>query len=376
MHRQVVSSGALTVAFAVLMGAFGGSAEAAASAEWDALVQAARKEGKVELILSGQVPQLLRKAMPEFENKYGVRVNFQTGAGTAHAERILAERRVGRYTLDVWLGGANTALVSLIPNKALASLPELLVDPEVTDQSLWFQGKHHYTDPEKRYIFAWGASPTYNISYNTKLVDPNEIRSYADMLDPKWKGKIVAWSPATQGTAGNTVPMFLNPRIGEEWFRRWANEMNVTIVSDARQGAEWVALGRFPIGMFGLNTQAAVLKDEGLPIKDYLPHPMAEGEALSASAANIMVMDRAPNPNMAKLFVNWALGKEAQATFIKISEKMDSLRTDVPNDALEPQYRIDPKATYMIAFENPEYVERQGEILAKLKKIMNEAGYR
>jgi iron(III) transport system substrate-binding protein len=389
MFRGLISSGALAAAIFVPAGAYADvdltkslgeqfvqAQEERSSPEWDALVKAAQKEGKVELILSGQVPQRLRPAFQPFEKRYGIRVNSQTGGGTAHAERILAERRIGRYTLDVWLGGANTPLVSLLPNKALASFPEFLVDPSVKDQSLWFQGKHHYTDVEGRYIFTWGASPGYNVAYNTKLVDPNEIRSYADLLNPKWKGKIVSWSPAAQGTGASSVPMFLNPKIGEEWFRRWATEMNVTIVTDSRQGAEWVALGRFAIGMFGMSTQAGSLKDQGFPIMDFMPHPMAEGEVLSASAANIMVMEHAPNPNAAKLFVNWALSQEGQTMFVKISEKMDSLRTDVPKDILEPQYRIDPNGDYLVAFSNAEYVDRQDEILLKLKKIMQDAGYR
>ncbi len=372
MLKQWMSGAVVTAAFLSVTS----FAAVAASPEWDELVKAAQKEGKVELILSGQVPQRLRPAFPEFEKKYGVKVNFQTGGGSAHAERILAERRVGRFTLDVWLGGANTALVSLVPNKAVMPLPELLIDPAVTDQSLWYRGKHHYTDPEGRYIFTWGASPSSNLAYNTKLVDPNEIHSYADLLNPKWKGKIVSWSPASQGAGAGTVPMFLNPKIGETWFRRWATEMKVTIVTDSRQGAEWVALGRFAIGMFGLGTQAESLKDQGFPIKDFLPHPMAEGEVLSASAANIMVMDKAPNPKAAQLFVNWALGKEAQTLFIKTSGKMDSLRTDTPKDILEPQYRIDPTADYIVPFSDPEYINTQDEVLVKLKKIMQDAGYR
>jgi iron(III) transport system substrate-binding protein len=348
---------------------------AAESLEWDALVKAAQREGKVELVLSGQVPQRLRPAMSEFEKKYGIRVNSQIGGGSAHISRLLAERRLNRYSLDVWLGGATGVISSLLPIGAAVPFAELLVDPEVKDPSRWFQGKHHYIDPEGRYVFVWGASPTYNVAYNTKLVEPNEIRSYADLLNPKWKGKIVSWSPG-QGAGASIIPMFFNPKIGEEWFRRWATEMNVTIVTDARQGAEWVALGRFAIGMFGLNTQAEALKDQGFPIKDYLPHPMAEGEVLSASAANIMVMDKAPNPNAAQLFINWALSKEGQASFVKASGSTDSLRTDVPNEGLEPQYRIDPSADYIVAFSNPEYAERQDEVLAKLKTIMQEAGYR
>lgn len=371
MARQCLFRGIrgvlLTAAFAMPV--------AADSIAWDGLVKAAQREGKVELVLSGQVPQRLRVAMPEFEKKYAVRVNFQTGGGSAHISRLLAERRLQRYNLDVWLGGATGVIASLLPIGAVVPFAGLLVDPEVNDPSRWFQGKHHYVDPERRYIFVWGASPTYNVAYNTNLVDPNEIRSYADLLDPKWKGKIVSWSPG-QGAGASIIPMFFNPKIGEDWFRRWAGEMNVTIVADARQGAEWVAMGRFAIGMFGLNTQAEALKDQGFPIKDYLPHPMAEGEVLSASAANIMVMDKAPNPNAAKLFVNWVLSREGQTLLIKAAETTDSLRIDVPNDGLEPQYRIDPKADYIVAFSNPDYAARQDEALAKLKTIMREAGYR
>ncbi|MFM2130553.1 MAG: hypothetical protein RL477_2099, partial [Pseudomonadota bacterium] len=219
-------------------------------------------------------------------------------------------------------------------------------------------------------------SPAYNIAYNTKMVKPDEIKSYHDLLNPKWKGKIVSWNPSAQGTAASSVPMFLNPKIGETWFRRWATEMKPVIVTDARQAAEWVAIGRFPIGLFGTATQAEVLAEQGFPVKGWMPHPMAEGEVLSASAANLMAMDSAPNPNARNLFLNWALSREGQALFIKIGEKTDSLRTDVPNDTIEPQYRIDPKGDYYVPFSDPKYINQQDEIINKLKQIMSDAGYR
>ena len=348
----------------------------AATPEWDALVKAAQKEGKVELIIAGQAVQKLRPAMAVFEKKYGVKVNFQLGGGSAHSERILAERRSGRFTIDVWIGGANTALVSLIPNKALASIPELLIDPDVADQSLWYGGKHHYTDPENRYVFTYAASPAHIVAFNTKMVKPDEITSLWDLLDPKWKGKIVSWSPGDQGTASTSVSLLLNPKIGETWFRRWANEMNVTIVKDARQGAEWVSLGRFPIGMFGLTTQADWLAAEGFPIQGYLPNALAEGESLTASASNIMVMDKAPDPHAAQLFINWVLSKEGQELFIRLGEKRDSLRNDVANDVIEPQHRIYRDRDYFVSFDNPDYVNNQKKHLETLRKIMSDAGYR
>ena len=208
------------------------------------LIKAAQAERQVEVLLSGQVPAQLRPLMQQFEKRYGIRVNAQVGGGDQNGQRILAERRVGRYTLDIWLGGANTALVQLLPNKALAPVPDLLVDPEVTDLSKWYKGQHFYVDPDKRYVFAFGAQPAQTISFNTDMVKADDITSFHDLLDPKWKGKMVSWSPDSEGAGPNAIGMYLNPKIGEQWFVRWAREMQVTIVNDVRQGAEWVALGR------------------------------------------------------------------------------------------------------------------------------------
>jgi iron(III) transport system substrate-binding protein len=340
------------------------------------LIKAAKAEGQVEVLLSGQVPQQLAPVMPEFEKKYGVRVNFQTGGGDQNGQRILAERRVGRFTLDVWLGGANTALVQLIPNKALAPIPELLVDPEVKDTVHWYRGRHYYVDPDQRYVFAFGAQPVQNISFNTNMVKPDEIRSYHDLLDPKWKGKMVSWNPSVEGAGPNSIGMYLNPKIGEEWFVRWAREMDVTIVEDARQGAEWVALGRFPLGIFGIATQAAKMSKEGFPIQGYLSHPMAEGDMLNNSATNVMMMERAPHPKAAQLFLNWVLTRDAQQMIIKTSGVSDSLRTDVDNSVIAPQYRRDPNADYYVVFADPKYQSEQVQLAGRLRQIMKDAGYR
>ena len=170
--------------------------------------------------------------------------------------------------------------------------------------------------------------------------------------------------------------MYLNPKIGEEWFVRWAREMNVTLVDDVRQGAEWVALGRFPLGIFGIATQAEKLREEGFPIQGYIAHPLAEGQMLTSSATNIMVMDRAPHPKAAQLFLNWVMTREVQQAIIKTSGLTDSLRIDVDNSMIPAQYRKDPNADYYIAFANPRYQTEQTEIMARLRKIMIDAGYK
>lgn len=364
----------LTVAIRlfVSMSFFLAPAGAHADAAWDALVRAARAEGKVEVILSGQMPTRLVKVMPEFEKKYGVKVNFQTGSGRQHASRILAERRVGRHSIDAWIGGAVTGNVTLIPNGALAPIEPLLMDPEVKNPARWYKGRLHFADAAGKYIFAWGASPLQQVSFNTTMVKAEQVTSFESLLDPKWKGKIVSWSPGSTGSAPSVVSMYLHPKIGEQWFRRFITEMDVTFVTDARQGAEWVATGRFPIGMFGLSTQADALAAQGFPIQGFLPHAMKEGEFLTSSAANIMALDNAPNPNAMKLFVNWALSREAHIAFLRAGKDGDSLRRDVPNGDVPADGRIRRDVDYYVAFDDPRWINEQGEILKKIRAIVAE----
>lgn len=351
------------------------SAGQAASPEWDKLVADAKSEGKVEVVLSGQMPVKLRGVMGEFEKKYGIQTNFQIGQGRAHAARILAERKAGKFTVDVWIGGANTALAMLHPAKALTPLDVLLIDPDVKDLTKWFKGRLHFSDPDGKYILAWGASPSHVFVYNTNLVKAGELSSYEDILNPKWKGKIVGRSPAETGSAATSVPMLLHPRIGEQWFRRLMTDMDMTFVRDSRQGAEWVAMGRFAIGLFGLNTPGGDLEKQGFPFKAYPNEFMKEGEILSASAANIMVMDQAPNSKAGQLFVNWFLSKEGQTLVSRASESSDSLRTDVPNDVVSEEFRILKDRDYFMPFsESKTYSTEQRELLKVLRGLVKNAG--
>lgn len=345
----------------------------AAFNNWNKLVQAAKKEGEVDVILGGQMPRRLRSVMSAFTKKYGITVNYQTGSSRKFSARVMAERQAGKYTVDTWIGGANTALSVLLPNKILAPVKTLLLDPKVKNPHNWYKDRIHYTDPDGKYILTWGASPSYVICINTNLVKPNEIQSYWDVLKPKWKGKIVARSPARTGTGASSVPMLLNPKIGKKWFEKWANDMDVTIVRDSRQAVQWLAVGKYAIGMFGLGTPAQEMAKEGFPLLAYLPHPMKEGDILSASAANIMAVSKPPHPAAQQLFINWALSKDAQSLFIKAGQTSDSLRNDVNPHLVAKQYRINRKEHYYVAFDDPTYINDQKKLLKTIRHIVNTA---
>ena len=80
--------------------------------------------------------------------------------------------------------------------KALDPIAPAFMLPEVTDVSKWYGGKHWYASPENQYIFMFeGTMNSTSLSYNTKLTNPDEIKSYWDLLSPKWKRKLLTLDP-------------------------------------------------------------------------------------------------------------------------------------------------------------------------------------
>ena len=124
-------------------------------AEWERTVQAAKKEGVLSLYHLegdgelGAIAKIFQKQFPE------IRVVMTPGRGNTLGPRIMAERRAGKYLVDVYIAGATTAYEVFYRAKALNSVRAALILPEVTDESKWWLGQHHYIDPEGQYIFVY-----------------------------------------------------------------------------------------------------------------------------------------------------------------------------------------------------------------------------
>lgn len=304
-------------------------------ADWDKTVAAGKREGQIVLYGSADFEMLFA----ELHKKYTeIKVTGVFGRGADVAKRLMSERRAEKYLADLYVNGMTTGYNVFYKARALDPIPPLLILPEVTDTSKWWQGKHHYVDPENRYLFNMNGETRIVVGYNTKLVNPNEVKSYWDLLNPKWKGKIVAYDP-NLGGSGDAMRFFFHQKtLGAEFIKRILTETDPVISSDTRQMGDWLAGGKFALSIFApiSRMDLDVMQLQGLPVSWFEPDHLKEGAYITAGSGGVAVINKAPHPNAAKLALNWLLSREGQIAYQRIftqgNDGPDSLRIDIPKD--------------------------------------------
>ena len=304
-------------------------------ADWEKTLQAAKKEG--ELMLYGSAD--FEKLFAEFHKKYPeIKVTGVFGRGADVAKRLMAERRGEKFLADLYVNGMTTGYNVFYKAKALDAIPPLLVLPEVTDASKWYQGKLHFIDPEKQHLLNINGETRIVLAYNTQLVNAAEIKSYWDVLNPKWKGKIVAYDPRLGG-AGDAMRFFYHSKsLGPEFIRRVLTETDLVISTDTRQMGDWLAGGKFALSIFApiSRMDVDVMQVQGLPVSWFDPGQLKEGAYITAGSGGVALINKAPHPNAAKVALNWLLSREGQIAYQRIftegNDGPDSLRTDIPKD--------------------------------------------
>jgi iron(III) transport system substrate-binding protein len=325
--------------------------------EWNKTVAGARKEGKLAVFLYQR--DNIETAVKAFEKKVPeIQVTTASTPAAETGPRIMAERRAGKYLWDICICGPTTPLGALYPAKALDPIKPALILPEVLDQSKWFGAKHHYTDPEGKYIFVFlGTVEMPNLAYNKKLVDPKEFSSYWDLLSSKWRGKIVALDPRRPGRQRVQARIFYHvPELGPRFLQRLFSEAEVTLTRSDAQALDWLAVGKFPLCLFCGRVESA--KAKGLPIDEFSATGWKDTPVLySGSNGTVALMNQAPNPNAANLFINWLLSAEGQVSYQKIMNTPDliaeSMRTDISKDPVPQENRRMPGGKYVV-LDTPE----------------------
>src|SRR5687767_3777688 len=251
--------------------------------EWNKTLEAAKKEGQLTIYGSADFETLYA----EFNKKYPeIKITGVFNRGADVAKRLMAERRADKFLADIYLNGQTTGYNVFYKAKVLDPIPPALMLPEVTDVSKWWQGKHHYVDPENRYLLNFNGGSRIVVGYNTKLVNPAEIKSYWDLLNPKWKGKIVAYDP-TLGGAGDAMRFFYHQKsLGPEFIKRILTETDLVISTDTRQMGDWLAGGRYALSLFApiSRMDLDLMQLQGLPVAWFDPEQLKEGAYVTAGS--------------------------------------------------------------------------------------------
>jgi ABC-type Fe3+ transport system substrate-binding protein len=361
MNRKDLILAMVGLVFVVVSAAHAGDAPRWKE-EWQKTIEAAKKEGQVSLYGGQEIshPDILAAFNKEFPF---IKVLSVAGRAADLMTRIVAERRADKYLADVMASGPNGPRM-LYLGKALDPIASSFILPEVTDASKWYGGKHWYADPENQYLFQFeGSINSTGLSYNTKMMSPGEIRSYWDLLTPKWKGKLLAMDPRSSAPPTPVLILYHRQDVGPEFVRRLYKETEMTLFRDRAQGTNWLASGKFPLCLLCREIDKAA--KQGLPVEDIPPEKLKEGGTIGGGGSSVLALiNRAPHPNAAKLFINWYLSREGQSIWQKVMnvkevEASDSMRIDIPKDEVLPDgKRVSGREYQVIGFLDPEPVQK------------------
>jgi len=303
----------------------------------DARLEAAKKEGKVVWYTSLALPSA-EKVAKLFEAAYpGIKVEVNRTGSERIIARVMQELKANIKNVDVVHTSDAGHFVYFKAQKLLTKYTPAGVEAFPAG----FKDKDGYF---------YGLRATVNvIAYNTKTVSAAEApKTWKDLLDPRWKGKMVTAHPGYSGVISTHVLALVN-QYGWDYFKQLAQN-KLMLVQSAVDPSGVVASGERPVAVDGGEYTFYQIKKKGNPVEIVYPK---EGVPLVVSPTAIMSF--APHPNAAKLFTDFTFSREIQ----QVMADSEGLYTGHP----EVKYPADkPKLTDLkLLTVDPEELEKRGE---------------
>jgi iron(III) transport system substrate-binding protein len=303
-----------------------------------ALIEAAKKEAKVVFYTAMDLAFAERLGRL-FEAKYqGITVRVERSGAERVFQRIGQEYGSNIHAVDVVNTADQAHVIIWKRNGWLAQyLPEDVVK---------YYDKKYY-DPEGFELVTRVLVSPFGI--NTNLVKMEDApKSFADLLDPKWSGKMVKAHPAYSGTIMNAT-FEIARDLGWGYLEKLAKQ-NILQVQSATDTPKRIVLGERAIMIDGAGYLVIRDKEAGKPVDVIYP---AEGTPLATSPS--VLMKGAPNPNAAKLFHNWMHSREGQQILI------DFARQYSPHAQAVEKPGVRKLADIKLMKEDPEGVEKSAD---------------
>ena len=300
---------------------------AQAASDWEQVVAAAKKEGRVVII--GPQGTWTKGALTlEFNKKYPeIQVEFSGMRGSRVLPKMLNEHGARKFLTDIFIGGSTTALTGLLPVGAIVPITPYLSGPNTKDPSKWRGGEMKFSDTARKYTLVMSAYVKAPFVFNPTMVSAGEITSWKDLLDPKWKGKIVIRDPTRPGGGlGTATFWYFNDELGANFIRKLAK--NLIVARNDRQILDFVGKGKYPIAIGPSDVLTTEMVGKGIPLQQADPNTIKEGTYITAGAGNISVVKNAPYPNATRVYLDFVLSREGQLSWSK-GAGVPSMRKDV-----------------------------------------------
>lgn len=259
------------------------------------LVDAAKAEGQLVWYTGLIVPQVVRPLSEGFQKKYGIEVKYATSSDSENVLKLTSQARVGKMEADLF-DTPGTAIAPLAAANLIEPYrPDALdvYDPIFKPDSKLYSG-----------IYTLFLTTTYN----TDLVPADEApKTYEDLLDPKWKGKMV-WTD-TRGVSGpagfiGNILKTMGEDKGMAYLRKLSEQQIARDPGNQRAVIDKVISGQYEIGLMTYNHHAEISKAKAAPIA------WVKMEPLVANLGAIAIVKNAPHPNAAKLFLEYMFSED------------------------------------------------------------------
>ncbi|MBI4334914.1 MAG: extracellular solute-binding protein [Chloroflexi bacterium] len=345
--------------------------KAAWEQKWEATLAEARREGIVRIYtLWG--PAVTVPASKAFRDKYGIDLEFaNVGRGSALVPKVEAETRAGLNIVDAYGFGATTLITTAKPAGLLGPIEPMLILPEVLDAKQWTGDRFPFVDKDKNVIGMLLVIQRF-IVYNTDLVKPGEITTYEDLLKPQYKGKIAMGDPSLTGSPnalfGHLALTLWNQQKASDFLRRLVIDQEAVVTQEHRMVTEWVARGKYTVGLAAETASQAEFMKLGAPIT---LAQQKEGHFIDVAGGGLSVPKKSPHPNATAVFVNWLLTKEGQTLFAPQGYGFPSLRKDVPTEGMPPLLLPQPGEKIFTLAE--EEIIGRGQLIEVARKIIAES---
>lgn len=299
-----------------------------------ALIAAAMKEGQVRWYTGLIAEEAAKPMVAAFMKRYpGIKAEFVRMNGSDIAKKIVEEAKQGTMQGDVFDSTTSVAVL----------MPAGLIEPYRADSSKDIP--EQYKDPNG----FWASQVVYftTVGYNADLVAPGDVpKSYEDLLDPKWRGKI-GWSSSGLASATGFVAnvlMTMGDGPGMAYLEKLKGQNIVRIPGGGNEALGAVAKGTVLIGLQIFNHHTLIYKKRGAKVE------WIKLEPLFGFSNPIGLVKNAPHPNAGKLLIDYVLSEEGQRVLRDADHIPANIKVDAPEASLKSGFRVN--------FVSPEMTEQ------------------